>query len=69
MDDHRTAKLWLPEHGNVGRSPPVHQLRQTEGLVVGGVLLRSVMRPLHVVVEWENRRARSGCCPHHHVHT
>ena len=53
MDDHRTAKLWLPEHGSVGRSPPVHRLRNTEGLTVGGVLLRSVMRPLPVGIAEE----------------
>ena len=43
MDDHRTAKLWLLEHGNVEHSPPVHRLWQIQGQgLVDWVLLRSV---------------------------
>jgi len=41
MDDHRTAKLWFPEQKSVGRSPQVHWLRQSQGLV-DRVLLTSV---------------------------
>ena len=41
MDDHSTAKLWLPDHGSVGHSPPVQRLRQIQGLV-NRALLRSV---------------------------
>ena len=44
MDDHRTAKLWLPEHGSIGHSPPVHWLQQIQGLVVDQALLRSVRK-------------------------
>ena len=55
MDDHRTAKLWLPEHGSVGHSPPVHRLRQIRGLV-NGALLRSVRTSRdHYPWSWNGR--------------
>ena len=54
MDDHRTAKLWFPEHGSVGHSPQVHWLRQIQGLV-DRVLLTSVRTWDHYPWSWIGR--------------
>ena len=54
MDDHRTAKLWFPEHGSVGHSPQVHSSRQIQGLV-DRVLLTSVRTWDHYPWSWIGR--------------
>ena len=56
MDDLRTAKLWLPEHGSIGHSLPVHWLWQIQGLVVDQALLRSVRKSWdHYPWPWNGR--------------